>query len=258
MSDFFSVEHPIRFAHRGSSLLWPENTIYAFAQAVDGLDYHYLELDVHLSADRVPMVFHDSTLDRTTNGTGRIVERTAEELLGLDAAYNFDPDGEYPLRGQGITIPTLDELYRTWPEVRINIDLKAPGEEWAVAEVIKANAAEHRTLVGSFTDRRITRFRRITEGRVAVSAGPMLAARMYLVSRIGLPTRPRQVQAYQVSEQYTGFTVDRKLADAVHRAGAQLHVWTVNEPDDMRRLLDVGVDGIITDRPDLLNEVVDG
>ncbi len=236
--------------------MWPENTMYAFAKAVEDFGYHYLELDVHLSADRVPMVVHDATLDRTTDGTGPVRAHTAAELQRLDAAHHFGPDGDYPLRGHGITIPTLDEVYRSWPEVRVNIDLKAPGEEWSVAEVIKANGAEHRTLVGSFVDRRIARFRRITGGRVAVSAGPVAAARMYLACRARLPARPGSVQAYQVSEQYTGFTVDRRLADAVHQAGAQLHVWTVNEADEMRRLLEAGVDGIITDRPDRLNEVV--
>ncbi len=256
MSDFFSVEHPIRFAHRGSRVLWPENTLHGFGAAVDELGYRYLELDLHLSADRVPMVVHDATLDRTTDGTGPVAARTVAELQELDAAHRFDPENDYPLRGSGITVPTLDEVYRAWPEVRLNIDLKASGEEWAVAEVIRANSAEHRTLVGSFSDRRITRFRRITGGAVAVSAGPVAATRMYLASRLGIPTRPRRVQAYQVSEQYAGFTVDRKLSEAVHRAGAQIHVWTVNEAEEIRRLFDAGVDGIITDRPDVLNEVL--
>ncbi|MFB3099270.1 MAG: glycerophosphodiester phosphodiesterase family protein, partial [Acidimicrobiia bacterium] len=156
MSDFFSVEHPIRFAHRGSSILWPENTMYAFTAAVDQYAYRYLELDIHLSADRVPMVLHDATLDRTTNGSGAIAVRDLAALKELDAAYLFDSEHDYPLRGAGITIPTLDEVYQAWPEVRLNLDLKTSGEEWAVAEVIRANDAEHRTLVGSFVDRRIS------------------------------------------------------------------------------------------------------
>ena len=124
-----------------------------------------------------------------------------------------------------------------------------------MAEVIRAFDAEHRTLIGSFNDRRIARFRRITRGRVAVSAGPTSAASMYVASRRGR-TIHRKIQAYQVPFDYRGVTIDDKIIDAVHRAGAHIHLWTVNEPDDMRRFIDMGVDGIVTDRPDLLNEVL--
>ncbi len=254
MSDYFSVEHPIRFAHRGGLLLYPENTMHAFGRAIEDHGYHYVELDVRLSADRVPVLVHDATLDRTTDGSGDVSDRTVAELKELDAAYHFDPGNDYPLRGAGITVPTLDEVYRAWPELRVNIELKEDAE-WAAAEVIRTHRAENRTLVGSFSDRRIARFRRITGGTVAVSVGTVGAIRMWAASRLGLAPRFR-VQAYQVTEQYTGLNVDRRLVSAVHRAGAHIHVWTVNEEEDMRRLLDLGVDGIMTDRPDLLNEVM--
>ena len=255
MSDYFSIEYPIRLAHRGSRVLWPENTMFAFAGAVDQLGYHYLELDVRLTADRIPVVFHDATLERTTSGTGKVSDYTLDDLRSIDAAYRFDPDHDYPLRGTGIGISTLEDVYRTWPEVRLNVDLKASGAEWAVAEVIRSSDAEHRTLIGSFYDRRIARFRRITEGRVAVSAGPTAAAAMWSASRGGRTTR-RKVQAYQLPFDYRGFKIDAKLIDSIHRAGAHVHLWTVNRADDMRRFLDMGVDGIVTDRPDILNEVL--
>lgn len=255
MSDYFSVEYPIRFAHRGSRVLWPENTLHAFAGAVEGLGYHYLETDVRLTADGKPVVFHDSTLERTTNGTGKVVEHTLAELRNLDAAYHFDPDHDFGLRGTGIGISTLEELYRTWPDVRLNIDLKDDGSEWAVAEVIRSADAEHRTLIGGFKDRRIARFRRITHGNVVVSAGPTAAAAMYAASRVRRTVR-RKVQAYQLPFNYRGVKIDPRLIDAVHRAGAHIHLWTVNDPDDMRRFIEMGVDGIITDRPDLLNDVL--
>ncbi len=255
MSDFFSVEHPIRFAHRGGRSLWPENTMHAFAGAVEGLGYNYLEIDVRLTSDHVPVVFHDAKLNRTSNGEGKIGEHTLAEIQALDAAYLFDPDNGYPLRGTGIGISTLEELYGTWPDVRLNVDLKDPGEEWAVAEVIRVFDAEHRTLIGGFNDRRIARFRRITRGRVAVSAGPTAAVSMYAASRTGRTIR-RRVQAYQLPFDYRGIRIDEKLIGAIHRAGAHIHLWTVNEPDDMRRFIDMGVDGIVTDRPDLLNEVL--
>jgi len=256
VSDFFSVEHPIRFAHRGGRQLWPENTMYAFARAIEDLGYHYIELDVRLSADRVPMVFHDPTLQRTTDGAGTVADRTVAELKKLDAAHNFRAEENYPRRGTGASIPTLDEVYRAWPELRINLDLKVDDAEWAVAEVIRKHDAEHRSLLGSFKDRRIAKFRRITAGTVATSAGPVGAVQMYLASRLRMAPR-LPVQAYQVTEQYTGVSVDSKLIDAVHKAGAQIHVWTVNEAHDMRRLLGLGVDGIMTDRPDILSEVLD-
>ncbi len=255
MSDYFSVEHPIRLAHRGSRVLWPENTMHAFRGAVEDLGFAYIELDVRLTADRIPVVIHDATIDRTTDGTGKVSDYTFDELGTFDAAYHFDPDRGFPLRGTGIRISRLEELYRTWPEVRLNIDLKASNEEWAVAEVVRAADAEHRTLIGSFVDGRIARFRRITQGRVAVSAGPTASAAMWSASRVGRTTH-RKVQAYQLPFDYRGLRVDRKLIDAVHRAGAHIHLWTVNEADEMRRFLDLGVDGIVTDRPDILNEVL--
>lgn len=255
MSDYFSVEHPIRLAHRGSRVLWPENTMYAFERAVGELGYHYLELDVRLTADRIPVVFHDATLDRTTDGTGKVSDHTLSDLQSIDAAYHFGPDDDFPLRGTGVRIPPLEDLYRAWPTVRLNIDLKGPDQEWAVAEVIRKADAEHRTLIGSFYDRRIARFRRITQGRVAVSAGPTAATAMWSASRAGRKIR-RSVQAYQLPFNYRGFRIDEKLIDSVHRAGAHIHLWTVNEADDMRRFLDMGVDGIVTDRPDILNEVM--
>lgn len=252
---YLAAEHPIRFAHRGSRLLWPENTMRAFSGAVEDHGYRYLELDVRCSADGVPMVFHDQSLERTSNGAGPIAAWSAADLATLDAGYHFAPGDGHPLRGAGITIPTLEELLRTWPDVRLNIDLKAPGIEWQVAEVIRRCDAEERILIGSFYDQRIARFRRITRERVAVSAGPTAAMAMYTASRVGRSARSAAV-AFQLPYRFGVIRIDRRLIAAVHRAGAQLHVWTVNEPADMRRLLDMGVDGIVTDRPDLLNDVL--
>ena len=255
MSDYFSVEHPIRLAHRGSRVLWPENTMHAFHGAVEDLGYAYIELDVRLTADRIPVVIHDATIDRTTDGTGKVSDYTFDELGAFDAAYHFDPDHDFPLRGTGIRISPLEEVYRAWPEVRLNIDLKASNEEWAVAEVIRAADAEHRTLIGSFVDGRIARFRRITRGRVAVSAGPTASVSLWSASRAGRTVR-RKVQAYKLPFDYRGLRVDRKLIDALNRAGAHIHLWTVNDAHAMRRFLYLGVDGIVTDRPDILNEVL--
>lgn len=256
---YTALEHPARLAHRGSTILWPENTMFAFERAIDDLGYRYVETDIRVTADRKVVVFHDATLERVTNGRGNVADWLLEDLVHLDAGYWFGEDDGFPHRGAGIGIPTLEELFLAWPDVHVNIDLKAPGSEWAVAEVIRACDREDRVLIGSFNDRRIARFRRITRGRVATSAGPSASAAMYAASRLGR-TVHRPVQAYQLPYRYRGLGVDRRLVDAVHEAGADLHLWTVNEREDMERFIGLGVDGIVTDRPDVLNEVlgVDG
>lgn len=254
MTPYLTLEHPIRLAHRGSRLLWPENTMLAFQGAVD-LGYRYLELDVRVSADGVVVVHHDATLERTTDGHGRIVDRTLEELRQFDAAHHFDADSGYPHRAMGHQIPTLEEVLTTFPDVHVNIDLKAPGSEWPVAECITRLRRLDSVLIGSFNDLRIARFRRITKGRVATSVGPAAAVRMWTASRAGRHVS-HKAQAFQMPYAQRGFAIDQRFLDAVHASGAQLHVWTVNDASDMRRMLDLGVDGIVTDRPDTLNEVL--
>ncbi len=254
---YFDLEHPIRFAHRGSRILWPENTWHAFDHAVEDYGYHYVETDVQMTEDGVVVVFHDDTLERCTNGVGRVAEWLWEDLRHLDAAYSFTVDGEsFPLRGKGIGVSRLDDTLDRYQDLCLNIDLKADGSEWAVAEVIKRMGREDTVLIGSFSDRRIAKFRRITKGRVATSAGPRDSIAMYAASRIGrgLPARG---DAYQLPYKTKGVVADKRLIDAVHGSGKQIHLWTVNERHEMQKFLDLGVDGIITDRPDILNEVME-
>ncbi|MGI9666314.1 MAG: glycerophosphodiester phosphodiesterase [Acidimicrobiia bacterium] len=254
---YFDAEDPLRLAHRGSRELWPENTWHGFDQAVEGLGYRYIETDVQVTKDGVVVVFHDDTLERTTNGVGAVRDWLFEDLVSLDAAYRFSPDAEsFPLRGSGVRISALDATLDRYPDTRFNIDLKAKGSEWATAEVITRMRRHDTVLIGSFSDRRIARFRRIMKGAVATSAGPQAAMSMYAASRVGR-TVNRAPDAYQLPAKIKGAAVDKKLVDAVHRAGAQIHTWTIDEPDQMHSLLDMGVDGIITDRPDLLNNVVE-
>lgn len=257
LAPYLSAESPIRLAHRGSRILWPENTWHGFDAVVGELGYRYIETDIRVTKDGVVVVFHDETLERTTNGVGRVADWDWEDLRHLDAAYHFSPNGEdFPLRGEGIGIQRLDETFARYPDTRFNIDLKAKGSAWPVAEVV-ARAQRHDTvLVGGFVDQRIARFRRITKGRVATSAGPSAAVAMFAASRLGRSVR-RPCDAYQVPMDMRGASVDQKLVDSVHAVGAHIHVWTVDDPDDMHRLLDLGVDGIVTDRPDVLNDVVE-
>lgn len=251
---YLSAEYPLRFAHRGSRVLWPENTAESFQGAVD-LGYRYIETDIRMTADGVVVVFHDATLERTTNGSGRIDRWDLADLQRLDAAWWFDSGNDYPLRGTGVRIRTLAEVFETWPNIHFNLDMKGSRMEWAVADVIKRHGREHSTLVGSFVDHRVAKFRRITRCAVAVAAGPSLAAAMFAASRAGRRVH-RSAAAFQLPFDYKRLPLDRKYVDAIHESGAQVHAWTVNEAGDMHRLLDLGVDGIVSDRPDVLNDVM--
>lgn len=251
---FLSLEHPIRFAHRGSRVLWPENTMEAFHGAA-ALRYRYIETDVRISSDGHVVVFHDETLERTTNGRGKVIDRTLVELRELDAGYTFDADNGFPMRGKGVGISTLLEVFAEFPDVHFNLDLKGPGMEWAVADVIKAAGREESTLIGSFYDHRSAKFRRVSRGTVATSAGPSATIAMWLASRFGRHVS-RPAAAYQIPFDYRSLPIDQKYVDAIHSAGAQVHFWTVNEATDMVRLLDMGADGLVTDRPDVLNDVL--
>jgi len=254
---YFSGEHPIRFAHRGSRELWPENTWHGFDRAVQDLGLRYIETDVRVTVDGVVVIFHDDTLERCTNGVGRINEWRWDDIRHLDAAYNFSPDGEdFPLRAKDVAVPTLEETFDRYPNTFFNIDLKANGTEWAVAEIVRTMGREDSVLVGGFSDRRIARFRRITKGRVATSAGPRDAVAMFIASRAGRGV-PSRVDAYQLPYKTSRIVVDKRLIDAVHSSGKQIHTWTVNDQREMVKFLDLGVDGIITDRPDTLNEVME-
>ena len=262
MTPYLSLEHPVRLAHRGSRILWPENTEFAFGGAVD-MGYRYIETDVRITADGVVVVFHDATLDRLTNGRGRVDQWRWEDLRHLDAAWSFRPEQGYPLRATGIGIPRLDEVLANWPDTHFNIDLKQNGLEWPVAEVITLGGRRRSVLVGAFSDRRVARFRRITRDEVATAAGPRAALAMWgkAHTRPGSGQAKRRAKrshfaAFQVPYDRRPFRIDGRFVEAIHSARAQIHVWTVNDPVAMNRLLDVGVDGIVTDRPDLLDKVL--
>ena len=253
---YLAAEHPIRLAHRGSRLLWPENTWHGFDAAVGDLGYRYIETDVQVSRDGIVVVFHDDTLERTTNGVGKVSDWDWEDLAALDAAYMFSPEDEgFPLRGAGVRISKLDDTFDRYPDTYFNIDLKAKGAAWGVAEVISRFGRQDTVMIGSFSDRKLARFRRITKGAVATSAGPQAAMSMYAASRLG-KTVHLAPDAYQLPPLIRGAAVDARMVRAIHAADAHIHVWTINEPEEMHRLLDLGVDGIVSDRPDLLDDVV--
>jgi glycerophosphoryl diester phosphodiesterase len=258
---FLAHERPLFFAHRGGSLLAPENTLVAFEGGVSyGADA--LELDIQMTLDGELMVIHDPAVDRTTNGTGPVARFTFDELRRLDAGFRFTPDGgaTYPFRGQGHSIPLLREVFARFPAKRINIDLKAadPERERRLWQLIQETAGEDRVMVGSFLHTSLVRFRLLTGGRVATSASQRETVRFLaaVASRTTRLLRPAY-DALQVPEKHRGVRVVSPAAiAAAHRLGLDVHVWTVDERADMERLLAWGVDGLMTDRPDVLAPVL--
>lgn len=256
MRPYLSGEHPIRFAHRGGAGLWPENTMTAFTGSYE-LGVRYMEIDVHVTADGVIVVFHDHVLDRLTNGTGRVDQWRWEDLRRLDNASGFQPENGFPLRGIGIGIVRLDEAVDAFPDVRWNIDMKHGAVVGPLAEFVLANELQERVMGSSFYDARLRRFRQRTGGAVATSAGPTQVAAVQLAARLGR-TANITADALQIPERAGRLAVvTKRLVDTAHRSDVAVHVWTINDTESMHRLLDLGVDGIISDRPDLLVEAIE-
>lgn len=176
---------PVAIAHRGSRVLWPENTETSFQGAYE-LGYRHFETDLHLTADEVLVCFHDPTVDRTTNSSGRVEHLTVNDLQSLDAGFRHGtPDG-FTFRDNGATVPTLEWLLTQFPDVSVVVDLKSDGLAVPLAALVDDLEAHDRLIVGSFSGRRLAEFREVTDGRVATSAGPMTARLWLLASRVGL------------------------------------------------------------------------
>jgi glycerophosphoryl diester phosphodiesterase len=254
---------PVNFAHRGASARAPENTLEAFRLAVEA-GVSGLELDVHVTRDGEVVVIHDPTVDRTTDGSGAVSAMTLEEIGRLDAGYNFSPDEgrTFPYRGRGLRVPTLAEVYAEFPEARVNADIKRelPGAEEAVLRVIRGAGAEGRTLIASTAHPVIRRFRRVSEGRVSTAASRREIAAFYFMSRLRLEALVRPLYAaLQVPVEHLGITlVTPRFVAAAHSRGVRVDVWTINEVAEMRRLLDLGVDMLMTDRPEALEGLLAG
>jgi glycerophosphoryl diester phosphodiesterase len=256
---------PVNLAHRGASARAPENTLEAFRLAVES-GAGGLELDVHLTRDGHVVVIHDPTLDRTTNRTGAISEMTLEELREPDAGHNFSPDGDtLPYRGLNLRIPTLAEVLREFPGVAVNIDMKAdrPGIEAAVLDVLREADAEGHALVVSSRYGAVRRFRRMSgrmsAGRISTGASRWETGVFYLLSNLRLERLLRPAyDALQVPPRHRGIPlVTRRFVDAAHDSNVRVDAWTINSAAEMRRLLDLGVDVIMTDRPETLADVLE-
>jgi glycerophosphoryl diester phosphodiesterase len=228
----------------------------AFSEAI-GLGYRFLETDLHVTEDDVVVCFHDDTLERTTDGAGPIRSHGFDRVRQFDAGHRHLMDGGYPFRGNGVRVPSLEEAANAFPDVSFIVDLKGEGIVQPLVRLIDRLSLHDRLIVGSFSDRRIEEFRTATGDRVPTSSGPILSRLWLLTSRMGRAPGGQKASALQLPVQVRGVrVVDRRLVEAAHDSGLQVHVWTVNDPGEMAALLDLGVDGIITDRPDLLKELL--
>jgi len=236
---------PIPFAHRGGTSEAPENTMPAFEHAVS-LGFRYLETDVHLSADGVLMAFHDPDLGRTCGVEGTIADMTADELAEVRV------DGR-------ASIPQMSELFEAFPDVRFNIDCKSDAAAGPLAALIRRHEAIDRVCIGAFSHARLTKLRTLLGPELLSCASPQEVASLRFAGRVAgharrvaqvpvrfrAPTRPQGIPV--VTERFVG---------NAHRRDVPVHVWTIDEPDEMHRLLDLGIDGIMTDRPEILRDVL--
>ena len=254
------ADRPVVIAHRGGAELWPENTLIAFQGAVD-LGVRVLEMDVHQTADGVPVVIHDETVDRTTNTTGRVIDFTLERLRELDAAYQFSPletPGTFPLRGTGITVPTLREVFEAFPDAHMIVELKE--EDATIADAVLSLVTEFdrvdRTLLASFSHEILVHFR-TRNPQIATHASEPEATRFLIASWL--------FSAGMVSPKYEALLVPPSVGPLPVLTGRFLQAadnrrlfvagWTINDLSRMRIFARRGIGGLITDRPDLALQV---
>ena len=274
MSNPWLERRVLNYAHQGGAREAPSSTLFALRRAVEaGADA--LELDVHMTADRRLVVCHDATVDRTTDGTGAIAQMTLAEVQALDNAHWWvpgevvapgRPDADYPLRGRApadpeLRVATVEEVLEAFPDVFLNFDIKqtapvvAPYEAELAALLARFGRVDD-VIVGSFWDDATDAF---TAAAPDVPTAVALSgtASFWQAVQAGAPTPPMRHAALQVPRTYEALTiVDAPFVEAAHRAGMAVHVWTVDEPSEMEELVDLGVDGIISDVPTVLERVL--
>jgi len=235
---YFEHDGPLAIAHRGGAGDHPENTERAFRHAVD-LGFTHVETDVHVTSDGVAIAFHDDVLDRVTDRAGTIAELPWREV----SRALVDGTDE---------ICRLDDLLDSFPDTRFNLDPKHDAAVEPLAEVLRRTDTISRVCVGSFSDRRLDRLRALVGEGLCTGTGPRRTL-LLLLNSFGLPIHPKHSMVAQVPVRAGGITlVTRRFVETAHRLAMHVHVWTVDDPHEMERLLNLGVDGIMTDLPELL------
>ncbi|HZQ26952.1 MAG TPA: glycerophosphodiester phosphodiesterase [Acidimicrobiales bacterium] len=260
MANAWLARRVLNYAHQGGAKEAPSSTLYAMRQALaNGADA--IELDVHATADGQLVVCHDATVDATTDGTGAIASLPFVEVRSLDNAFAWpDLRGRAPA-DRSLGVATLDEVLEEFPGIILNLDIKqtAPDVEpyeAALASVLRRHGRTDDVIVASFLDAATDAFSAAAP-EIPTSAGTMATAMFWRAVQDGTDPPPMRHVALQVPHHFQDTViVDRPFVEAAHRMGVAVHVWTIDEPDEMRDLLDVGVDGIITDRPSVLSGVL--
>lgn len=254
---YFSRPRPRLFGHRGAAATAPENTLASFRRALqDGVDY--LELDLHATRDGVPVVIHDPTLDRTTDASGAVRERSFAELRRCDAGFRFEEDGRHPYRGGGVRVPSLEELLDEAPQAALNVEIKQsePPIESTVVELLMRKGALGRVLLAAEDDAIMRRIRAFSPGVPTSASRPETEDFFTRCFGDRFDGYAPTARALQIPARYGSVElVSAETLAAARRFGLEVHVWTVNEEAEMERLLRLGVDGVMSDRPGLLVSV---
>lgn len=261
---YLNAPQTLVIAHQGGDGVWPGDTLFAFEKAVE-IGSDVLEMDAHITRDGRIVLMHDEEVDRTTDGTGLIEELTLAEIKQLDAAYGWSPDdgASFPYRGQGIQVPTLDEVFEAFPQMRYVIEIKLTQNpiDGPLCELIRSHAMQTKVVVASFHDEAMKNFRQ-TCPEVATSASRTEVQNYVLLGKALLwgfyVPEFQTIQPPWDPEDSLGIQiVTERFIRESHAKNIRVEPWTVNDPELMRQYIDWGVDGIITDRPDLMMEVLD-
>jgi glycerophosphoryl diester phosphodiesterase len=260
---YANIQPPLVIAHQGGDGVWPGDTMYAFAKAVEmGVDV--LEMDAHLTKDGYIVLMHDEQVDRTTDSTGSIEDLTLSDLKKLDAAYQWsNDDGKtFPYRGQGIQVPTLEELFATFPQLRYVIEIKLTQNpiDQPLCDLIRKQDMQDKVIVASFHDEAMQNFR-ATCPEVATSASRTEVRNFVLLGKVFLsgliaPHYQAIQPPYDPKESMNIPIMTERFIREAHAKNVKVEPWTVDDPELMRQYIEWGVDGIMTDRPDLMIEVL--
>lgn len=253
-------QRPLVIAHRGGAGIFPENTLLAFQESWK-LGVDVLEMDIRETADEKIVAMHDRTVNRTTDGEGNISEMTLAEVKKLNAGYKFTNDGgqTFPFREQKITVPILEEIFDALPDARFNIEIKneSPTVVNSLCKLIRERKLTEKVIVASISQTNLDNFRRECS-EVATSASFTEVLQFYVYYKSGLTDNyTPKMSSLQTLEKLFGMqVVSKESLEIAHQLNLQIHVWTVNQPEQMQRLIEIGVDGIMTDYPDRLLEKV--
>lgn len=264
---FPELKRPLLLAHQGGELLAPTNTMAAFdmAHTIGGSDF--LDIDVHMTKDGHLVGIHDETVDRTTNGHGRVDSFTLAELQELDAGYWFqDLQGQYSYRGKGVQIAALEEVFSKYAdsfylhfEIKDTYPRGGPSQiEEKLWTLVQKYHMEKKVIVASFQQDIVDRFNRLAGGQVVMGAGKAEITQFVLAHKAGLPGfYRRKSHVLEIPTSSSGFNLkDRRLINGAHRLGMEVYYWTIDDKAEMKELLEMGADGLFTNRPDLLKELL--